>query len=231
MKQMYRAIALILMVAMCSTFATADGHMSKYDKKFVAAEEILQDALSRSQNAIPLQVLKNSKAIVIFPGVMKVGFIFGARYGEGVVLAQDADGNWSPPAYFTVTGGSAGLQAGMESTDLIMCVMNTKGLDAILKQRFTIGADISIAAGPGSLGASGDKDIFWHADILSYTRSRGIFAGVSLNGARIGESRRSNRKIYGSNYLVDDIIIKRDHAVPSGATGLVNALNSATGSN
>lgn len=225
MKAMFRFFALITMVALVTNSGWA---ATKYDDKFAAAEEVLQDAISRSQNAVPKEIIRSAKAIAIFPDVMKAGFIFGARYGEGVFLVQDDMGRWSAPAYFSMTGLSAGLLAGMESTDVVFTIMNKKGLDAVLKQRLTIGADISIAAGPGSIGTEGNKDIFLHADIYSYVRSRGIFAGVSLNGARIGESRRANRALYGENSMVNDITMSKSTMVPAAAKGLVNALNAIT---
>jgi lipid-binding SYLF domain-containing protein len=198
---------------------------NRYEAKLTAAEVVIAEAVTRSGAAIPADYIKRARAIAIFPGVVRGGFLYGARYGEGVVLARGDENKWSAPAFFTVTGGSFGLQAGLESADIVLLIMNQKGLQALLKQRFTIGGEISVAAGPNSASAAGDIDIALKADILSYTRSRGLFAGIAVNGARMAFSPRMNREFYSRAVTADDIIIQRTIERPAAASGLLRRLD------
>jgi len=138
--------------------------------------------------------------------------------------ARHEDGKWTAPAFFTVTGGSFGLQAGLESMDVILLIMNQRGLQSLLKQRFTLGGDIAITAGPNSAAAAGDIDVALKAEILSYVKSRGVFAGISVNGARLAYSPKINRQFYTRAYSVDDIIIRNQAPMPEAAKGIVAKL-------
>jgi lipid-binding SYLF domain-containing protein len=211
-----------MLVAIAVSPATAD--MSKYDQKIVDANDVISFAITRQGDAIHPEILRQCKAIAIFPNSFRAGFIFGARYGEGVVLAKDGKGGWTAPAFFTIAGGSFGLQAGMQSSDVVLLIMNDKGLQSLLKQKFTIGGDISVTAGPSSLAAAGEVDIALKSEIVSYARSRGLFAGVSVNGARIAFSPRMNREFYTRAYSSDDILVRNQAPMPSSAAGLVERL-------
>lgn len=216
-----------MLVAMAITPATAE--LNKYDQKIVDATDVIAFAISRQGDAIHPEILRQCKAIAIFPNSFRAGFIFGARYGEGIVIAKDGNGGWTAPAFFTVAGGSVGLQAGMQSSDIVLLIMNDKGLQALLKQKFTLGGDISITAGPSSLSAAGDIDIALRSEIVSYARSRGLFAGVALNGARIAFSPRMNREFYTRGMSVDDILVRNQATMPASAAGLVEKLKPYSG--
>lgn len=198
----------------------------RFDKKLLDAAEVLEAAISREGNPIPHGLLERARAIVIFPGVVKAGLFFGARYGEGVLVVRDDDGTWSPPAYYTIKGGSWGLQIGAQSMDIVLLVMDREGLRALLKQKFTIGADMHVTAGPQSFNADVEQDVALKGTIYSYTRSRGLFAGVALDGARISPTNRNNHRYYGADYTVDDIVIRRKPEMPSAAKKLIKLLES-----
>jgi lipid-binding SYLF domain-containing protein len=213
---------IAMLVAIVVAPATAD--MSKYDQKIVDATDVVAFAIERQGDAIHPEILKRCQAIAIFPNSFRAGFIFGARYGEGVVLAKDSKGGWTAPAFFTIAGGSFGLQAGMQSSDVILLIMNEKGLQALLKQKFTLGGDISVTAGPSSVAAAGEVDVALKSEIVSYARSRGLFAGVALNGSRVAFSPRMNREFYTRAYSSDDILVRNQAPMPSSAAGLVERL-------
>lgn len=216
---------LVVVTALTLIAAPTWAEPTRYEAKLTAAEAVIAEAVTRSGAAIPAEYIKRARAIAIFPGVVRGGFIYGARYGEGVVLGRAESGKWSAPAFFTLAGGSFGLQAGLESTDVVLLIMNQKGLSALLKQRFTIGGEISVAAGPNSASAAGDIDIALKADILSYTRSRGLFAGIAVNGARMAFSPRMNREFYSRAVTADEIIIQQSIERPAAANGLLRRLD------
>lgn len=218
----FACIALAATIAAAAP-ARADDR-ARFVRKLDDAREVLVEALSGEGRTIPPRLLARARAIAIFPGVVKGGFVWGGRYGEGVVLSQDEAGAWSAPAYFTLAGGSWGLQIGLQSTDVVLLVMNDRGLHALLKQKATLGADAEVAAGPSSASAEADVDVALRAEILSYTRARGLFAGVSVDGARIARSDRINGGLYGRPVTVDEILIERSVDVPEEARRLVDLL-------
>ncbi len=191
---------------------------SKYSRKLNDAREVVVEAMNAPGKAIPPALLRNCKAIAIFPGTIKAGFIVAGRYGEGIVMTRDTEGKWSAPAFFTIAGGSYGLQIGIQSMDVVLLIMNDRGLQALLKQKFTIGADVAVTAGPASVSGDADIDVFLKADILSYTRSKGLFAGLAVNGARMAASPNMNREFYGRKISVDEIIIHRSVDAPAAAS-------------
>lgn len=221
MIRLMRLGALVLVLA----FSVAAGAESRYTEKLRNSQTVLDQMINQSGQTIPLVLFRQAHAIAIFPGVVRAGFIFGGRYGEGVVLTRNHENKWSSPAFFTLAGGSWGLQAGVQAADIILFVMNERGLQALLKQKLTLGADMSVAAGPNSVNAAGEIDIALKADIYSYVRSRGLFAGIAVSGARMAYSPRMNREYYTQSYTVDDIIVRRQPEVPRDAAGLVERLN------
>lgn len=217
-----RIVALTLIVCV----AASAGPESRYTRKLAESQTALEQMLTTPGNPIPPALFHSCKAIAIFPSVVRAGFIFGGRYGEGVVLTRNDQNQWSSPAFFSIAGGSWGLQIGVQSADVVLFIMNDRGLEALLKQKFTIGADMSVAAGPNSVNAAGDIDLALRADIYSYVRSRGLFAGIAVNGARMAFSPRMNREYYTQSYTVDDIIVRRTSPVNDDAKSLVQRLNS-----
>ncbi|HVO62667.1 MAG TPA: lipid-binding SYLF domain-containing protein [Terriglobales bacterium] len=157
---------------------------------------VLNEIQSAPDKGIPQEILGSADCIAVVPSLLNGGFIVGARYGRGVASCR-TDKGWSAPAMFTVQGGSFGLQIGGQAVDLVMLIMNQKGMDNLLSSKFQLGADASVAAGPVGRHAAADTDWKMRAQVLTYSRARGVFAGVSLAGARIRQDKDSTRDFYG----------------------------------
>ena len=177
------------------------------------------------EKGIPAELLNCCRAIAIFPNVLKGGFIFGVKGGKGIICAHDPEnGTWSPPAFFTIGGGSWGLQIGAQSIDLVLVIMSKRGLDGLLTSKIKLGGDVGIAAGPVGRRAEAGIDLFLKAEILSYSRSKGLFAGLSLEGATIFQNQDSNRAFYGKELSARDILIDKKIVATSLAQKLINTL-------
>jgi len=164
-----------------------------------ASANVMKQIMATPDKAIPKELLQSSQCVVIVPGMKKAAFIIGAKYGKGFLLCRQASGiNWSAPAAIMVEGGSFGFQIGGSETDVVMLVMNRGGVEKLLSSKFTLGADASVAAGPVGRTASANTDLQMNAEILSYSRSRGLFAGVALTGATLRPDEETNTELYGS---------------------------------
>ena len=161
-----------------------------------AASLVLEEIQAAPDTGIPDEVMGSADCVAVVPSMLKAGFVFGARYGRGVASCRSPKG-WSDPAFFTIEGGSFGLQIGGQAVDLIMLIMNHKGMENLLASKFKLGADASVAAGPVGRHAAADTDWKMRAQVLSYSRARGIFAGLELNGAVVRIDRESTREFYG----------------------------------
>jgi lipid-binding SYLF domain-containing protein len=161
-----------------------------------AAGEVLREIMAIPARSIPESLLAEAHGVAIIPGMIKGGFVVGLRHGKGVVLARDASGAWNAPVFITVTGGSIGWQAGLESTDVVVVFRNRRGVDGLLRGKFTLGADASVAAGPLGRDAAVATDARLKAEIFSYSRSRGLFAGVAIDGAAMLINHRANAAYY-----------------------------------
>jgi len=150
-----------------------------------SATQVLADVTAIPENGIPHALLSHAQAVAIIPNVIKIGFIAGVRHGNGVILVRDAQGNWGPPQFVSLTGGSIGFQAGAQSTDVVLIFHNRETVDAMLRGKITLGADAAVAAGPVGRRAEVGTDIQLKAEIYSYSRNRGLFAGVALDGASL----------------------------------------------
>lgn len=159
---------------------------------------VLSEIMEAPDKSIPHDLLKEAKAIAVIPSVLKVGFVFGGRRGEGLISVKGPDGNWSNPSFVTITGGSVGFQIGVSSTDVILVFRTQRGVDSIVNGKFTIGADAAAAAGPVGRNASASTDAQLHAEIYSYSRSRGLFAGVALDGSVLDIDNDANAAVYGA---------------------------------
>lgn len=191
-----------------------------------AAASVLQEMTRIPEQGIPADLLNDAQGIAIFPGLLKAGFIGGARFGQGVVVAKGADGSWTPPAFITLAGGSFGLQIGIKSTDLVLVFRTSRGLEAIEGGKLTLGGNISVAAGPvGRTGEAG-TDIQLRSEILSYSRSRGAFAGVSVEGSVLSFNQEANRDFYG----VPNPLRMQAASVPDSARHFSCVLARSTGS-
>ncbi|WP_243050561.1 lipid-binding SYLF domain-containing protein [Dyella sp. RRB7] len=159
---------------------------------------VLREIMEAPDKSIPQDLLKEAKAIAVIPDLLKVGFIFGGRRGEGLISVKAPDGTWSNPSFITMTGGSVGFQAGASSTDVILVFRTQRGVDSIVNGKFTLGADAAAAAGPVGRTATASTDSQFKAEIYSYSRSRGLFAGVALDGSVLRIDYDANEAIYGA---------------------------------
>ncbi|HTB16907.1 MAG TPA: lipid-binding SYLF domain-containing protein [Bryobacteraceae bacterium] len=168
------------------------------DHRLRSAASVFHEMLGAPDKGIPRDLLEKAQCVIIVPGLKKAGFIFGADYGKGYALCRHA-GSWTGPAAITLGGGSFGAQIGVESTDVIMLVMDRKGMEKLASDKFTVGADASVAGGPVGRTSSADTDASLHAEILSWSRAHGVFAGVSLDGTVVKKDGGEDRKIYGQD--------------------------------
>ena len=195
---MKKLLPLMLMVSLCSLVAVADDQPkpSKATDRVQAAAEVLNEIQSAPDSGIPAEILGRSQCVAVVPSMLKGGFIVGAKYGRGLASCRTPKG-WSAPAFFQIEGGSFGFQIGGQAVDLVMLIMNDEGMQHLLSSKFALGADASVAAGPVGRHAEGNTDWKMRAQVLTYSRARGIFAGVSLNGAVVKQDKDSTRDFYG----------------------------------
>jgi len=209
---------VLLAVAPCALASDRDDDVARTEKAALVFRQIMETP----DKGIPHDLLNKAKCVAIIPGDKKFAFIFGGSYGRGVATCRTANG-WSAPIFVAIDGGSVGYQIGGSSTDLVMLFMNDHALQSLLGDKFKLGADASVAAGPVGRNANADTDIRLSAEILSYSRSKGLFAGVSLDGAVMQADRSGDHAMYGPD--VDrHRILNGSVAVPASARGLVHEL-------
>lgn len=177
----------------------------------------------REGKGIPEDLLEKARCVGVIPNLKRAGFIVGGKYGKGVVVCRNENG-WSAPSMVRIEGGSVGLQIGAGETDVVFIVMNERGMDRLMKDKFTLGADASVMGGPVGRSAQAQTDAMLHAEILAYSRSRGVFAGISLEGATLRPDRDDNRELYGSSVTQQDILKGRVKQ-PAAADQLYAELN------
>ena len=179
------------------------------------ATTVLTEIMDAEDKAIPRAVLEKAVAIAVFPSLIKGGLIIGAQRGRGVLSVRDEKSEtWSAPAFLTITGGSVGAQIGAQAVDLVLVIQNRRGLEQLISNQFKIGADASAAAGPVGRDASAATDIQLRAQILSYSRTRGLFAGVTVNGSTLRQDRDANERYYGQPYRTRQIVLERLGGAP-----------------
>src|SRR5256884_4259501 len=194
---MKRFLAVVALLCVASIALASDpDEENKAEDRIKAAANVLDEIQSAPDQGVPEEVLGSAECVAIVPSMLKGGFIVGARYGRGVASCRTPKG-WSAPAFFTVQGGSVGLQIGGQAVDLVMLIMNQDGMRNLLTSKFKLGADASVAAGPVGRHAAADTDWKLRAQVLSYSRARGAFAGLELSGAAIKQDKDSTREFYG----------------------------------
>ncbi len=192
---MKKLLLVTLVVSLC-VFSFAADEETKAAERVQAAADVLNDIQGAPDKGIPQEVLGSAECVAVVPSLLKGGFIVGAKYGRGLASCRTEKG-WSAPAFFVVTGGSFGFQIGGQAVDLVMLIMNKDGMKHLLSSEFALGADASVAAGPVGRHAEGNTDWKMRAEVLTYSRARGLFAGISLNGAQIKQDKDSTREFYG----------------------------------
>ena len=211
-----------LVAAACLALVSGAVYARKLNKEQKRLEEcgvVMQEVLNVPDN-IPHELLEKAECVIVIPSVKKLAFGVGADYGRGAMICRTGEhfrGPWGAPAMYALEGGSVGFQIGGEATDLVLLVMNGKGMDSILSSKVKLGADASVAGGPKGRDASADTDAWMRAEILSYSRSRGLFAGVSLEGSTIRPDNDASERVYGREIKAADIVRSDKMSVP--ATG------------
>jgi SH3 domain-containing YSC84-like protein 1 len=214
-----------LIVAACAFSAT------KQQERLKAAGEVFQQIMDTPDQGIPHDLVQRSACIGIFPSVKKLAFVVGGSHGAGYILCRKNEGKgaWGPPAGFSMSGGSFGFQIGGSATDFVLLFMNQEGVRKLLQDKFTLGADAAVAAGPVGRTAAANTDAQMTAKVLSYSRSKGLFAGLALDGAVLRPSGEDNRALYGSELSAKDLLLDAKHAPPAGAGKLIQVLDKYSG--
>jgi lipid-binding SYLF domain-containing protein len=195
---MKKLVWLTLLVSLCTFAPAADDQAkpSKASDRVQAAADVLNEIQSAPDSGIPQEILSKAECVAVIPSMLKGGFIVAGKYGRGLASCRNPKG-WSAPAFFTIAGGSFGFQIGGQAVDLVMLIMNNDGMQRLLSSKVSLGADASVAAGPVGRHAEGNTDWKMRAQVLTYSRARGVFAGVSLNGAVMNQDKDSTREFYG----------------------------------
>ena len=194
---------------------SADKDSSDIEKRLDASTRVLTEIMDTPDKAIPNKVMTDAKCIAVVPSMVKIAIGFGGSHGKGVATCRTEDGRWSAPAPITITGGSWGLQLGGQAVDLVMVVMNEQGMQHLLSSKFKLGADASAAAGPVGRDAAADTDWKMKAEVLTYSRARGVFAGIDLNGSAITQDKDETRLLYGTFVPFQEILDGRVRAKAS----------------
>jgi SH3 domain-containing YSC84-like protein 1 len=216
---MKKALASIFLSFLLSGTAFAASTKEDLQARIDSAKIVLDQIMAAKDRSIPSNILKQATCVAVVPGMIKGAFVFGAQYGQGVVTCRTGHG-WSAPVFIRMAGGSFGFQIGGQATDLILVAVNDKGLQALLKDKFKIGGDASAAAGP--VGRSGQAATDWKmsAELLSYSRAKGIFAGIDLDGTSVSQNREDTEVYFGAPQDFE-AVLRGDVAVPPGAVSFV----------
>ena len=215
-------------LGMAFVFLLASGGLfaqSEEQKRLNEATDVLNVLMQGGDQAIPQELLDKSECVVVIPGMVKGAFIVGGQYGRGFVSCRKSSGaGWTAPGAVRLEGGSIGFQIGGQATDIILLVMNKRGAEKMMTSKFTLGGDVSVAAGPVGRTSTAETDATMRAEILSWSRSRGVFAGISLKGSTLREDNDAIEALYGKKYKNKDIVAS-GLAVPAAAQPLIAALN------
>lgn len=216
------ALGCMALVSGSVAWAADEKDQSDVEKRIQNAATVLDEIMAVKEKAIPDKIMADADCVAVVPSMVKVAIGFGGSHGKGVATCKTPNG-WSAPAPFSITGGSWGLQIGGQAVDLVMLVMNQKGMDALLSSKFKIGADASAAAGPVGRQAAADTDWKMKAEVLTYSRARGVFAGIDLSGAHIAQDKDETRILYGKMVPFADILAGKV-TPPSGSDAFLSAV-------
>jgi len=232
-------VGVLALAAVTTSWVAAEDEKSNQQKEaarvvdgkqeLLDARDTLKQIMSIPEDGIPQAMLDDAAAIAIIPGVINVAFVAGGRHGDGVMVVRGADGSWSPPLFIDLTGASVGFQAGVQSTDVVLVFKNGDAARKVLNGEFTLGADASIAAGPVGRDVSAGTGLTLDQEVYSYSRSRGVFAGVALDGSKIYVNKDANAEYYGKAYAEANVLVAgKGLKVPAEATAFVTELSQYT---
>jgi lipid-binding SYLF domain-containing protein len=225
---MIRKTILAVSLSLMATAPLFAGN--KEQERLANAGVVMQEIMNTPEN-IPQQVLEKAECVIVFPSVLKAAFVVGASYGRGAMVCrtgEDFRGPWGAPAMMALEGGSVGFQIGGQATDLVLLVMNDAGARSILESKVKLGGDASLAAGPVGRDAAANTDAYMRAEILSYSRTRGLFAGVSLEGSTLRPDNDATADVYGRKLTAKEIILGGKVRIPSSGRHLVNVLQKSS---
>jgi len=207
------------------SIAAAKDEQVKYADRVTEAKDVFQELMTASDRSVPKELMENAKCVVVIPDMVKGALGFGARWGSGVMSCRDGQGGWTAPVFVSIKGGSWGLQIGAEKTDLVLFFMTERGARSLTRSKFTLGGKAAVAAGP--LGRSGEAatDLHLNAEIYSYAKSKGLFAGISLEGANLSVSKKANEVYYGRPVSAEEVLFGHHQPdMPPEAKAFVAAL-------
>ncbi len=217
----FLAICAMFFLILCSAFAS-EGDRAKLQDRLDSSATIMDEIMAAPDKGIPEEILSNAQCVAIIPSMITAGLVIGGQYGQGVVTCRTSTG-WSAPAFYRLGGGSFGLQIGGQAVDLVMLFMNDKGMNSLLTNKVKLGVDASAAAGPVGRHLSADTDVVLRSEVLTYSRSRGIFAGLTLNGSWVEQNGRDTRDFYGREAPFETIL-KGSIKPPAGAQNFVSTV-------
>jgi len=230
MKRSLLAVAgILLLVSLSSAKSPAESGKDQRER-LQNAGQVMQEILNIPDD-IPQDLLDKARCVIVLPSVVKAAFIVGGSYGHGTIVCRSGkefNGPWGAPAMVALEGGSVGFQIGGEATDFVLLVMNDRGVNSLLRSKVKLGADASAAAGPKGRTASADTDIYLRSEILTYSRARGAFAGVSLEGSTLRPDNQGNKELYGKSIDAAAVVTENNVQAPPEAQTLISALQKAS---
>jgi lipid-binding SYLF domain-containing protein len=222
-----KSILVVGLALAVSTICAAD---NKEQKRLENSGVVMQEIMNTPEN-IPQEVLEKAECVIVFPSVLKAAFVVGASYGRGAMVCRTGEhfrGPWGAPAMFALEGGSVGFQIGGQATDLVLLIMNERGASSILASKVKLGGDASIAAGPVGRDAAANTDAYMRAEVLSYSRTRGLFAGISLEGSTLRPDDDATADVYGRKLTAKEIVLNGKFRVPASGRHLVRVLQTGS---
>src|SRR6476646_8597914 len=225
--QLSKYLAAGLLLIAPATFAAPPPADKEKETKRLENAGTVMDEILNVPDDIPQDLLDKARCVVVLPSVLKAAFIVGGSYGRGTMVCRtgkDFNGPWGAPAMYALEGGSVGLQIGGEATDFVILVMNNRGMESLLKSKVKLGADATVAAGPKGRTASADTDAYMRAEMLSYSRARGVFAGISLEGSTLRPDEDANHRLYGKESSAQKIVLESKVDAPPAGAKLVGRL-------
>ncbi len=221
-----KTLASIISFCVALCVSSAAYAKSEIGDRVVAAAVVLKEVAEIPEKGIPTDLLNKSVCVAVIPSMKKGGFVFGVAYGKGVISCRtdNGEGPWSPPTMITIQGGSFGLQIGGQAVDLVLVIMNLSGLESLLDSKFTLGGDASVAAGPVGRDATAQTDAWLSAKILAYSRTRGLFGGITVRGSTVRQDRDANQVLYGKVISPREMLLHRSADIPKDAQIFVNEL-------
>src|SRR6202166_3990946 len=228
--KLYTLVTIGMLAFASLSFAKDPDKTKEQQDRLQNANSVITEILKVPDN-IPQDLLDKARCVIVMPSVLKAAFVVGGSYGRGTMVCRtgkDFSGPWGAPAMYALEGGSVGLQIGGEATDFVFLVMNDRGVDSLLRSKVKLGADATIAAGPVGRTAAADTDAYLRSEILSYSRARGVFAGISLEGSTLRPDNGANRDLYGRSVTAAEIIKESEVQAPSIASHLIAQLENAS---